>query len=131
MWYSLGAGGIGLLLAGIVLVDIWKDHGKNPPAKLALLAGMLMSGTLIGVLGSLVTGYAIFGAPVLAVVVVVGGRVFWIEGIKHSKPHRWRTPAVGFLVGAALTASFAGVQHAVDQGTVSVTSIISHTGTGR
>jgi hypothetical protein len=126
---SLTAGGIGLLLAGIVAILIWKDHGKRPPGRLALLAGMFSSGTVLSWLGGLVA-YSIVGVAVTTVVLVLGGIVFYIEVIKNHKPHKWRTPLVAFAVGIALTASFGGVQHAVNQGTVHLTSVISRTTNG-
>jgi hypothetical protein len=122
---SLGAGGFGLLLAGIAAIKIWKGHGKRPPGILALLAGMFASGTVLVWLGGLVA-YSIAGVAVTTVVLVLGGFLFWIEGVRGTKPHKWRTPALGFIVGIALTASFGGVQHAVQQSTVNMTSYISH-----
>lgn len=127
---SLGAGGIGLLLTGIVVILIWKGHGKRPPGKLALLAGLFASGTVLSWLGGLVA-YSIVGVAVTTVVLALGGVVFWIEVVKDHKPHKWRTPIVAFLVGVALTASFGGVQQAVQQGTVHLTSVISRTNAGR
>jgi hypothetical protein len=123
---TLGAGGIGLLLAGIVAICIWKNHGKRSPAWLALLAGMFGSGTVLSWLGGLVD-ISVVGIALTTVVLVLGGFLFWIEAVKGKKPHQWRTPIIGFAVGIALTATFGGVQHAVNQGTVHLTSVISRT----
>jgi len=123
---SLGAGGIGLLLAGIVGICMWKNHGKKLPAWLALVAGMFGSVTVIGWLGGL-ADISIVGVAITTVVLILGGLVFWIEAVKAKGHHKYRTPIVGFLVGVALTASFGGVQHAVQQGTVHLTSVITRT----
>ena len=84
--------------------------------------------TVLGWLGGLVD-ISIVGIAITAVVLVLGGYLFWIEAVKKHKPHQWRTPIVGFAVGIALTATFGGVQHAVNQGTVHLTSVISRTPT--
>lgn len=127
---TLTSGAIGLLLAGICAIKIWKKHDTaKPPGWLALLAGAFASATVLGWLGGLVT-YSIAGVGILLFVLVLGGYLFHIEVIKKHKPHPWRTPLVAFAVGIALTATFGGVQHMVNQGTIHVTSVVQHT-TGR
>jgi hypothetical protein len=125
MFASLGAAGIGLILGGIVIICIWKDHGKKAPAWLALVAGMFLSLTVVGWLGGL-AAMSILGVAITTVVLIFGGLVFWLEAVKNKKWHKYRTPVIGFAVGVALTASFGGVQHAVQQGTVNLTSVITH-----
>ena len=128
---TLTTGAIGLLLAGICAVKIWKGHNaKKPPGWIALLAGAFASATVLGWLGGLVD-YSIAGVGILLFVLVIGGYLFYIEVVRKHKPHHWRTPLTAFAVGIALTATFGGVQHAVNQGTVHVTSVISRTTGGR
>lgn len=127
---TLTSGAIGLLLAGICALKIWKKHNpKKPPGWLALFAGAFASATVLGWLGGLVD-YSIAGVGILLFVLVLGGFLFWIEVIKKHEPHLWRTPLTAFAVGIALTASFGGVQHAVQNGTTHLTSVIQHN-TGR
>jgi uncharacterized membrane protein YfcA len=127
---TLTSGAIGLLLAGICALKIWKKHNvQKPPGWLALLAGAFASATVLGWLGGLVD-YSIAGVGILLFVLVLGGFLFWIEVIKKHHPHPWRTPLVAFAVGIALTATFGGVQHAVNNGTTHLTSVIQHN-TGR
>ena len=123
---SLTAGGIGLLLAGIVVICIWKDHGKKFPAWLALVAGAFGSFTVLGWLGGLAT-YSIVGVAITTVVLILGGLIFWLEAVKNKKWHKHRTPIIGFAVGVALTATFGGVQHVVQHSTTQVTTFVSHT----
>lgn len=127
---NLTAGGIGLLLAGIVGICIWKKHGKKFPAWLALLAGMFASVTVIGWLGGLAT-ISIVGVAVTTVVLILGGLVFWLEAVKAKGHHPYRTPIIGFAVGVALTATFGGVQHVVQHSTVQVTTYMSRATNGR
>jgi uncharacterized membrane protein YfcA len=127
---TLTSGAIGLLLAGICAVKIWKKHETaKPPGWLALLAGAFASATVLGWLGGLVD-YSIAGVGILLFVLVIGGYLFYIEVMKKHKPHPWRTPLTAFVVGIALTATFGGVQHVVNHGTVNLTSVIQHS-TGR
>jgi drug/metabolite transporter (DMT)-like permease len=127
---TLTSGAIGLLLAGICALKIWKKHNTGkPPGWLALLAGAFASATVLGWLGGLID-YSIAGVGILLFVLVLGGFLFYIEVIKKHHPHPWRTPLVAFAVGIALTASFGGVQHAVNNGTTHLTSVIQHN-TGR
>jgi uncharacterized membrane protein YfcA len=128
---TLTSGAIGLLLVGVCAVKIWKKHNvQKPPGWIALLAGAFASATVLGWLGGLVD-YSIAGAGILLFVLIIGGYLFHIEVIKKHKPHPWRTPLVAFAVGIALTATFGGVQHAVNQGTVRVTSVVHRTTGGR
>lgn len=129
MTASLTAGGIGLLLAGVVVVLIWKKHGKKPPGKLAFLAGLFASGTVLGWLG----GWAfstVAGTAITLIVLVIGGAIFWLEAVKGNGHHWHRTPAIAFAVGVALTATFGGVHSMVEHSSTQVTSFI-HSGTGR
>jgi hypothetical protein len=125
MIWNAGAGGIGLLLVGLAGVLIWKDHAPKARAWLALVGGAFAAGTIVSWLGGM--AYAsIAGASIFLVILVVGGLVFWLEAIKGKKPHKVRTPVIGLAVGVALTASFGGVQHVVQQSTVNLTSVVSH-----
>jgi len=129
MFASLTAGGIGLILAGIVAICIWKGHGKKLPAWLALFAGLFGSYTVLGWLGGIAAD-TVAGIAITTVVVILGGFLFWLEAVKDKGHHKWRTPIIAFAVGVALMAGNGGIQHAVQQGTVHLTSVVQHS-TGR
>jgi peptidoglycan/LPS O-acetylase OafA/YrhL len=129
MGATLTAGGVGLTLAAVAGICIWKKHAEKFAAWMALVAGLFASFTVISWLGSM-AAMTVAGMAVTTVVVILGGLVFWLEVIKKKAPHRFRTPVVAFALGVALTATFGGVQNAVQHSTVQVTTFI-HGSTGR
>lgn len=122
--------GIAVILASVVGVCLWKKKGKKSVAWLALLAGLFGSYTVLGWIAGLATA-SILGVGILTLILIVGGLIFWHEAVKLTGHHQYRTPIVGFAVGVALTATFGGVQHMVQNSTVQVTSFIHHTSAGR
>lgn len=131
MGLDLTAGGIGLVLAAITAVAIWKAHrkGKRGHGWLALLAGLFSSGTVVGIMSVFVPpSTMVAGAGIFTVILAVGGFIFWHETVKGNDPHHIRTPVVGFLVGVALSAVFGGVHSAVGSTTTQVTSYVHQIG---
>jgi cytochrome b subunit of formate dehydrogenase len=126
---QLTSAGIGIVLLIITGVLIWKEHGEKARAWTALIGGAFASTAILGWLGG-VAAMTVGGAAVVTVAAVVAPLVFWLEVVRKKKPHKWRTPIVGLVAGAALVATFGGVQHAVDHSTVQVTTFL-HKTTGR
>lgn len=123
--------GIAVILAALTGICLWKlNKDRKSVAWLALFAGLFGSYTVLGWIGTLATG-SIFGVGILTLIIIVGGFIFWHEAVKGNGYHRYRSPFVGFAVGVALTASFGGVQHMVQHGTVQLTSVINQHATGR
>lgn len=128
---SLGALGVGVILAAIAFILIRHNHKHGMKAYrtasvLALLSGLCLSGSIASYLGS-VTSMSIGGVGVVMFAVIVGGLDFIImmRGWGH---HPVWTPVVGAVVGIAVAlapgaigslANHAqtGVVHTVDRGT--------------
>jgi hypothetical protein len=128
MGIQIGEGGFGLILAVIVGILIWKKHGKKSPAWLALFAGLFSAVAVVGWLGNMAIA-SFYGVGIMTAVLILGAVMFWIEVVKGKTPHIWRTPVFAFALGIALAATFGGIQHAVNNTTVHLTSVISkHTG---
>ena len=122
--------GVAVILASLAGVLLWKKKAKKSVAWLALFAGLFGSYTVVGWLGAFATS-RILGVGILTLIVIVGGVIFWHEAVKLNGHHQYRTPVIGFAVGVALTASFGGVQHAVQHGTTQLTSFVNQHTTGR
>jgi len=119
------AAGAAVILIGILAIMLWKKVGKKSPAWVALAAGLCGSYLVIGYLGSL-AGYALAGVGITALIIILGGFVFYLEAIRGHRPHHIRTPLTGFILGVALMAGSGGVQNVVQHATTQVTNVVNH-----
>jgi hypothetical protein len=119
------AAGAAVILLGILAIMLWKGVGKKSPAWIALAAGLCGSYIVVGYLGGL-SGYSLAGVGITALIVILGGFVFWLEAVRGHKPHHIRTPVTAFILGVALMSGSSAVQGAVSHATTSVTNVVNH-----
>jgi len=123
--YAGPAAGAAVILAGILAIQLWKGVGKKSPHWIALFTGLAGSYIVVGWLGSLAT-YQVYGVGIIALVIIFGSFLFYLEVVKNKKPHKIRTPITAFVLGVALMAGNGGVQHVVQHATTNGTNVVSH-----
>ena len=128
LFAGLTSEGLGAVLALITLIHWRKNGSPKSVSWMALFTGILLAAPILGLMGTL-TGLALLGAPVLLLLTVGTGWLFYHEGIKERKPHYWRTPLVALLFGVCL-AQFSGgvIGTAVHQVTTNGVHVVSRIG---
>lgn len=128
---GLTSEGLGAVLALVTIIHWRKNGSPKSVSWLALFTGILLAAPILALMGGL-TGLALLGAPVLLLLTVGTGFLFYHEGIKERKPHYWRTPLVALLFGVCLASSTGVVGNLVHTATTNgvhlVTKIGSSTG---
>ena len=128
---GLTSEGLGAVLALVTIIHWRKNGSPKSVSWMALFTGILLAAPILALMGGL-TGLALLGAPVLLLLTVGTGFLFYHEGIKERKPHYWRTPLVALLFGVCLASSTGVVGNLVHTATTNgvhlVTKIGSSTG---
>ena len=131
MGLSLGAVGVGVLLAALACVLIRHNHRNGLKAYkaasvLALVSGLCLSGAIVGYAGS-ITHLTVGGVGIVLFAVVVGGLDFIIMMRGHGHHAIW-TPVVGFVVGVALVLAPGALGHLAQNAQSTVVTTV-HRGT--
>lgn len=111
--------GVGVVLAAVAGVLIWKQTMRKLAAILALLAGLCLSAWIVRYAGTL-TGYSIGGVGIVTALLIILAIIF-VHELRGYGSHVWRTPVVGFVLGVlVMTAggSVGQIGHNAQQATV-------------
>jgi hypothetical protein len=124
---GLTSEGLGAVLALVTLIHWRKNGSPKSVSWMALFTGILLAAPILALMGGL-TGLAILGAPVLLLLTVGTGFLFYHEGIKERKPHYWRTPLVALLFGVCLASAGGVVGNLVHTATTTGIHVVTKVG---
>jgi len=128
--------GVGLSLGAVALLiglAIGLHHKKKSPKVIGWLCFLIgiplaLGGLLSGLLGY-ISGLTLWSIPVSLALVGYVGFVFFHDGTRKGKPHRWLQPVFGLVLPTLLLTLGGGLGHAahglmdtIDHGAGSVVS---------
>jgi hypothetical protein len=117
---AAGASAVGVFLAVILAIQLWKKSSSRFTPVLATAVGLCCSALIIGWLGTIAEA-TIFGAGIIGLADLAGALVLWHEVVKKRGFHKMRTPMIALAWGIALAASGGAVGNAAHQTQTTIT----------
>jgi hypothetical protein len=125
---TIGASGVGLILAVIAFIQWRKSNGAKSVCWMALISAMLLSGSILSWLGIL-TQVTIFGIGIMPVALVASGLLFYHEVIKGRGLDYIRSPLVAIVLGVSIMAVGGTITGLGQQATNGVVHVVNKVGT--
>jgi hypothetical protein len=123
---------VAVLLGAITAIRVWKKASPRGTGWLALLTGLTGAPIILSWLGPLAT-VTIYGVGIALIAAVGGGIICWHELVKKQGLHRFRTPAIALITGAAfmtLTGVAGSAAHGISNLTTTTVSHVTGSTTG-
>jgi hypothetical protein len=120
------AAGVGVVLALVVAVLIWKKTWRKTAAVLAVFAGLCLSAMVVQYAGPL-TAFSVGGVGVVTAGLIIGVLV-WLHELRGHGHHVMRTPIIGFTVGVLAMMAGGAIGQFAHHTQTSVVNTV-HTGT--
>jgi hypothetical protein len=125
---TIGAEGVGLIIALIAFIQWRKSNGAKSVCWMALVASMLLSGPILGWLG-LLTQVTVFGVGLVTAGLIVSGLLFYHEVIKGRGLDYIRSPLVSVVLGLCLMSVGGAITGAAQHATNGIIQVVHKSST--